>query len=60
MMGIPVLGLVGLLILAVERKHLPVAEAEPILAGARAQGFRVGDHLVESFRTRLRQVQDPD
>jgi len=60
MMGIPVLGLVGLLILAVERKHLPVAEAEQILAGARAQGFRVADHLVESFRTRLRQVQDPD
>lgn len=57
MMGVPVLGLVGLLILAVERKHLPAAEAEQILNGARQRGFRVADRLVEAFQTRLRQPQ---
>jgi predicted nucleic acid-binding protein len=54
MMGVPVLGLVGLLVLAVERKRVPASEAEQILNGARERGFRVGDRLVESFRSRLR------
>jgi predicted nucleic acid-binding protein len=53
-MDVPVLGLVGLLILAVERKHLPAAEAEQILNGARERGFRVADRLVDAFKARLR------
>ena len=57
MLGVPVLGLVGLLILAVERKHLAAPEAEQILSGARAGGFRVADRLVESFHARLRQIE---
>ena len=56
MMGVPVLGLVGLLILAVERGHLKTTEAEQILVGARAQGFRVADRLVESFLARLQEL----
>jgi predicted nucleic acid-binding protein len=54
MMGVPVLGLVGLLLLAVERGHIPAAEAEQILNGARDGGFRVADRLVEAFRSRVR------
>lgn len=53
MLGVPVLGLVGLLVLAVERDRLPATEAERILNGARERGFRVADRLVESFRARL-------
>jgi predicted nucleic acid-binding protein len=60
MTGIPVLSLVGLLILAVERPHLAVIEAEQLLSAARAAGLRVADRLVDAFLTRLRQVQQPD
>jgi len=56
MLGVPVLGLVGLLLLAVERKRLPAPEAEQILNGARQRGFRVADRLVDSFQSRLRGV----
>jgi len=56
MMRVPVLGLVGLLILAVERGHLETTEAKQILVGARAQGFRVADRLVESFLARLKEL----
>jgi uncharacterized protein len=54
MIGVPVLGLVGLLVLAVERHRLAASEAELILSGAREKGFRVADRLVESFRARMR------
>ena len=56
MMGVPVLGLVGLLILAVERGHLETIEADQILVGARAQGFGVADRLLESFLARLQEL----
>ena len=52
-MGVPVLGLVGLLILAVERQHLTVVEAEQLLRAAQEAGFRVADRLVEAFQARL-------
>lgn len=54
MMGVPVLGLVGLLVLAVERDRLAASEAERILDGARERGFRVADQLVDAFQSRLR------
>jgi hypothetical protein len=53
MMSVPVLGLVGLLILAMERQRLSVAEAGQLLSAAREAGFRVADRLVEAFHARL-------
>ena len=56
--GCPVLGLIGLLILAVEREHLPAPDAERILNGARENGFRVAGQLMDAFHTRLRQLKE--
>lgn len=54
MMGVPVLGLVGLLLFAVQRDRIAATDARQILTGARAQGFRLADRLVDSFEARLR------
>lgn len=54
MMGVPVLGLIGLLILAVERGHISPAEAEQLLDAARDRGFRIADRLVAAFQSRVR------
>lgn len=53
MMGIPVLGLVGVLLLAVEREALDPQTAGEILREAREAGFRLSDRLRESFMERL-------
>jgi predicted nucleic acid-binding protein len=56
MMGVPVLEPVGLLLLAVERRHLAASDADQILNGARERGFRIADRLVESFKSRLHEL----
>lgn len=58
MLGVPVLGLIGLLLLAVERKCLPIPEAEKIVSVARQRGFRVADRFARSFQSRLRALSD--
>ncbi|NEX18209.1 MAG: hypothetical protein C1943_16770 [Halochromatium sp.] len=41
MMGIPVLGFVGLLLMTVQKNHLAPAEAEQMLEVAMQRGFRL-------------------
>ena len=53
LMKIPVLGLVGLLIMAVEREILLPDEAVVILHQAKARGFRVSATIYHAFLTRL-------
>ena len=53
MMGIPVLGLVGLLLLAVERDVLGPEAAREILQQAKDDGFRLSDRLYRAFVERL-------
>jgi len=47
--GIPVLGLVGLLVRAVQRSFLTAREAAALLEDARAIGFRISNSLTEEF-----------
>jgi uncharacterized protein len=49
MMGIPVLGLVGVLLLAVQREILDPESAKQILMKAKERGFRLSDALFEAF-----------
>jgi predicted nucleic acid-binding protein len=49
MMGIPVLGLVGVLLLAVQRQLLTTEAATAILQRARDDGFRLSDRLHQAF-----------
>jgi len=53
LMKIPVLGLIGVLILAVEREILLPDEAVVILHQAKERGFRVSGALYHAFLTRL-------
>ncbi len=53
MMGIPVLGLVGLLLFAVNREALKPESAKGILEKARDDGFRLSDRLYGAFVERL-------
>ena len=53
MMGIPILGLVGVLLLAVQRQVLTVKAATAILHRARDDGFRLSDGLYRAFVERL-------
>ena len=53
MMGIPVLGLVGVLLLAAEREILEQETAREILQEAKDDGFRLSDRLYWSFMERL-------
>ena len=53
LMKIPILGLVGVLILAVEREILLPNEAVDLLHQARERGFRVSGALYQAFLTRL-------
>jgi len=54
MMGIPVLGLVGVLLLAVQRRLLTAEAATAILHQARDTGFRLSDRLYRAFIEHLR------
>ena len=54
MMGIPILGLVGLLLLAVQRRALTAEAATAILHQARKHGFRLSDGLYRAFVEHLR------
>jgi len=54
MMGIPVLGLVGVLLLAVQRRLLATEAATAILHRARDDGFRLSERLYQAFIERLR------
>ena len=49
MMGIPILGLVGVLLLAVQRQVLTAEVAIAILHRARDDGFRLSDGLYRAF-----------
>lgn len=53
MMGIPVLGLVGVLMLAVQRGILDPPTARAILDAARDCGFRLSDALDQAFVRQL-------
>ncbi len=53
MMGIPVLGLVGVLLLAVQRKMLEPEIARRILQQAKDDGFRLSGRLYDAFLDRL-------
>jgi uncharacterized protein len=53
MMGIPVLGLVGVLLLAVRRGILDPPTARAILDAARDCGFRLSDALYQAFVQQL-------
>lgn len=53
MMGIPVLGLVGVLLLAVQRGILDPQSARPILDAARDRGFRLSSALHQAFIDQL-------
>jgi predicted nucleic acid-binding protein len=53
MMGIPVLGLVGVLLLAVQRDILDPESAKQILVNAKERGFHLSDGLFEAFIMRL-------
>lgn len=53
MMGIPVLGLVGVLLFAVRREVLDAESAKQILVNAKERGFRLSDGLFETFIIRL-------
>jgi predicted nucleic acid-binding protein len=53
MMGIPVLGLVGVLLLAVQREVLDPESAKQILVNAKDRGFRLSEGLFEAFTMRL-------
>ena len=54
MMGIPVLGLVGLLLLAVQRQVLTRDMAAAILQRAKDDGFHLSDRLHRAFLEHLR------
>ena len=54
MMGIPILGLVGVLLLAVQRELLGPKTAAAILHQARDDGFRLSEGLHRAFMDRLR------
>lgn len=49
MMGIPILGLVGVLLLAVEREVLTPEAAMEILVKAKGDGFRLSNRLYAAF-----------
>lgn len=49
MMGVPVLGMVGVLLLALQREILDPQTAKQILVNAKEQGFRLSDRLFEAF-----------
>lgn len=53
MMGIPVLGLVGVLLLAVQRGILDSDSAKQILVNAKERGFHLSNGLYEAFIMRL-------
>ncbi|MFB1488745.1 MULTISPECIES: hypothetical protein [unclassified Thiocapsa] len=53
MMGIPVLGLVGVLLLAVQREILDLDSAKQILVNAKERGFHLSNGLYEAFIMRL-------
>jgi predicted nucleic acid-binding protein len=53
MMGIPVLGLVGVLLLAVQREILDSDSAKQILVNAKERGFHLSNGLYEAFIMRL-------
>ncbi|RKT42855.1 DUF3368 domain-containing protein [Thiocapsa rosea] len=53
MMGIPVLGLVGVLLLALQREILDSDSAKQILVNAKERGFHLSNGLYEAFIMRL-------
>lgn len=53
MMGIPVLGLVGVLLLAVQRGILDSDSTKQILVNAKERGFHLSNGLYEAFIMRL-------
>jgi predicted nucleic acid-binding protein len=55
--GIPVVGLVGLLLRSVQRNHSSADEARRLLADARAMGFRLSDNLAQEFEAALAKAQ---
>ncbi len=60
MMGVPILGLVGLLLLAVQRQVLTPDTATAVLHRARDDGFHLSDGLYRSFEECLRQEPAQD
>ena len=57
MMGIPVLGVVGVLLLTVQREILDPESAKQILVNAKERGFRLSDTLFEAFSMRLETIR---
>ena len=56
MMGIPILGLVGVLLFATQRQLLTAEAATAILHQARDDGFRLSDRLYRAFIEHLRAI----
>ncbi|MCF8005370.1 MAG: hypothetical protein K9L32_14435 [Chromatiaceae bacterium] len=56
MMGIPVLGFVGLLLMAVQKNHLAPAEAKQMLDVAMQRGFRLSGQLRQAFTDQLERL----
>jgi predicted nucleic acid-binding protein len=57
-LGVSVLGLAGLLLLAVERAARDPGAADQLLTRAREQGFRLSERLLRSFREALAGLDD--